>query len=314
MKFISEYLEFFNGSNSNEENIKIIKEAILQGIDINNIGPFIHPLALANFEETTILIEAGIKIKGPYEEMILFQSIKSGELIYNTDVILKKMDLLIENGLNINLKNSNNENILFACKSSQIFLYFFDKIKNIGLLNNKNENILFYITKKEWYNLHIIFKGLFENKDLNLNQINNDNQNLLFFVKNRVLLNYLINKNLDINLSDIQGNTPLMSCYCPDIAMELIAHGADIHKKNHDGKNALNSLSIHEKIVKKLIENNIEVTNFPENFIYSDNFSLVKEHHLKMIEAEKEVLKGGIINTENNSVIYISLKKEALRI
>lgn len=296
MKFISEYLESFQLFSRTNDSIENLKDAISKGIDVNNFGPFVHPLGLSNYEETQILIEAGIEIKGLYEERILFESINSGELLHNYGVIQKKMDLLIANGLDINLKNSNNENILFACRSREVFLYFLDKIEDIFLLNNNNENIAFHITRQQWYaDDDIIFKDVLENRGLNLSQINNDNQNLLFFVRNLEFLKHLINKGLDVNISDSKGNTPLMSCRCDDIAMKLIENGADIHKKNNKGKNALNSLFGYERITKKLMQENIELINFPEDFIYKDgDFDTIKSYHSRMIEAEKEMLKRSI--------------------
>lgn len=300
MKFISEYLVCSQLFSSTTESIESLKEAISKGIDVNNFGPFVHPLALSNYEETQILIEAGIKIKGLYEEMILFESINSGELLHNYGVIPKKMDLLIANGLDINLKNSNNENILFACRSRETFLYFINKVEDIFLLNNNNENIAFHITRQQWYaDDDIIFKDVLENRGLNLSQINNNNQNLLFFVRNMEFLKHLINKGLDINMSDSQGNTPLMSCRCDDIAMELIENGANIHKKNNKGKNVLNSLYGYERITKKLMQENIELINFPEDFIYKGDFDIIKSYHSKMIEAEKARLKKSVNKNTN---------------
>jgi ankyrin repeat protein len=69
----------------------------------------------------------------------------------------------------------------------------------------------------------------------------------------------LSGKDVDVNITDTEGNTPLIEAARfghDDIARTLIAHGADLQAKNKDGDSAL-MLAVkneHQDMVKVLTE------------------------------------------------------------
>ncbi|KAI9503385.1 ankyrin repeat-containing domain protein, partial [Coemansia spiralis] len=49
------------------------------------------------------------------------------------------------------------------------------------------------------------------------------------------VLNYLIENNGDVNITDCDGDTPLHICEDVECAQLLLDHGADPNAKNHEG-------------------------------------------------------------------------------
>jgi len=283
---ITDYLKARNPNATLED----LEKAIKTGIDINKTN-YLSNLALANFEEAEILLKAGASVKGFYADGLVNYLMRIGSDMQ------RKIDLLIQYGFDINHKNSEGENILFGnFDNKEDFMFLLDKVDDIFLLNKYNENIAFPLMN---FNIKTqekieIFE-LLEKRGINLNHVNSQNRSILFNLHfDEVLLKYLIDKKVDVNIIDNNGDNVLLKCDSENIALLLLEYGKiNINIKNNAGENALNSLCCYKKITQKLLEERIEIINFPEYFEKNARFTfdLIEQYYIKSISNEKRILK-----------------------
>jgi len=141
--------------------------------------------------------------------------------------------LLIKNGANINffIKNRNLSIVMYAIELNRVDIvkYLVKCGANINFKNDNDINVLISTSK---VGKTKIFEYLVKN---NVNDFTSEIIHKII-VDNRLdLLNILIENDLNINIRDEKGNTPLVyaiQCRNIDITEYLISHGADCHNIN----------------------------------------------------------------------------------
>jgi ankyrin repeat protein len=120
-------------------------------------------------------------------------------------------------------------------------------------------------------------------KGADVNEINSLGKNALFQAvsANRInIVNYLIEKGINVNLKDKEGKTALMYCHNPKIAKILIDKGININEVDNSGRNYVLMYNGDEKIIKYLIDNGININLQDKNgktaLMYRSNEKVVK--------------------------------------
>ncbi|KAG4094576.1 ankyrin [Neocallimastix lanati (nom. inval.)] len=141
--------------------------------------------------------------------------------------------LLIKNGANINffIKNRNLSIVMYAIELNRVDIVKY-LVKCGANINFKNENDINVLISTSKVGKTKIFEYLVKN---NVNDFTSEIIHKII-VDNRLdLLNILIENDLNINIRDEKGNTPLVyaiQCRNIDITEYLISHGADCHNIN----------------------------------------------------------------------------------
>lgn len=296
MAEIYHYLHYTNENATPEE----LEEAILSGVDVNGTSSeedYQSALALANYEEAKILIKYGadVNYKDPLGENALFYELLMGKM-WHPESVKEKIKLLLDSGIDINALNDENENILFACRTTHDFMFFLNKIDNIFQINKNGWNIaysIFFWENNDTDKIKVL--EILKDKGIDLHILNNENINYLSCTTSKVILKYLINEGLNVNQIDKSGSTLLNSCDDEHIALTLINEGnADIHICDKHGRNALNNLNFYPTVCELMLNMGIEIINFPEDFENMRIFNLVEKKYIERIEDEKKLLKDNI--------------------
>lgn len=135
-------------------------------------------------------------------ENLIFDAVKNNSKNLVEELFIKNVPL--------NIISSRNENVLFYCRSVELFEFLKEKEPrlNENLINNKQENILFKVKYS------ILFKYLVENKDLNIYQRNIYNETIftkMYSGDMEDIVSYLLSKGMDANEIDRNGNNLLMN-------------------------------------------------------------------------------------------------------
>lgn len=264
MRFISEIIK--------DGNIDELKEAIKKGIDVNEVYTNSEnetPIFYSSYAQTKILIEAGANVNhlNIDNQNALFFLDYSFYHDYDTHLEkYKKLKLLIDHGINLKQLTTNGENFLFFINLNIDFMKICENLNmDFKHINNDGENLFF------WLNDFYKFKETREyliTKGLDLFKENNNGENLLFVENsngNPQLIEYYLEKGFDINKKNNAGQTALMKIKSAPVRHFLIDNNIDIHAVCNNGKNALDYCFNSEKIVRKLLNKNIEILQ-PENY------------------------------------------------
>lgn len=135
-------------------------------------------------------------------ENLIFDAVKNNSKELVEELFIKNVPL--------NIISLRNENVLFYCKSVELFEFLKEKEPrlNENLINNKQENILFKVKYS------ILFKYLVENKNLNIHQRNIYNETIftkMYSGDMEDIVSYLLSKDMDVNEIDRNGNNLLMN-------------------------------------------------------------------------------------------------------
>ncbi len=308
-------------------NINIIKKIIsLNKIDINHknsSGNTILHLknSLDSIDLALYLLNKGANptiVNNQSKSYLFHCAIKGVDAI---EFITRASDL----GFDLNIKNSDNKNILMCA---------IDYFLNLTLLDKK-------VSQSE------LIKNLVHQK-INLRAVDNQNETIFFNVTrslDRDLIHYLLNnlEKLNLNKQNIDGLTVLTILILSgfenfDLIKLYIEKGADLEYKNKEDESVIeilinailhleNQLFFNDCYKKLLIENNqykeildslIKTYNININELNSNgeplfftsllnfNFSLFKILRLKNLNLETKDING-------NNIIFCLLKKDSIK-
>lgn len=205
------------------------------------------------------------------------------DFIENEHLMIAKIDILLNNGMDINIYGTNNSvddnSLMFiVCNYPLVLRYCMSKGININCTNYENKNVLFFIGNTESATI------LMEN-NINIKQRSKDNT--LFYCCNTSInvLNLFadiidqnekgysgvpftfmledINKfqgKLDLNILDYKGNSCLFNTNIRNM-IDLIDAGIDVNCINHAGDNVLTHKGRDYNIIERLIEKGINIHN-----------------------------------------------------
>jgi len=289
-----------------ERSLPMVKLLINHGANINYINKkcMYDSLFYAIFENDITIAEFILKndvyIKRCSENnkrlilkyIITYKSIPWIKLLINTGldlndennysplyyaIIRKSLSIvkfLVENGANVNHTYQYSESLLITAikyADLNIIEYLIDQKATINFLNNQDFNEFNNILYKD----SIKIKKLFNNKNINNN--NSIRKIFYYFIQMMIsyndmsLLKFLVRNNIDVNIKNEDGNTPLIEaikCGSLEIVNYLIENGANCNEINNQGKSVYeisykycNPNSINYNIRKKIhniIKNHIE--------------------------------------------------------
>ena len=147
------------------------------------------------------------------------------------DKYYKVAKLLLDNGADVNVKNSHGATVLHYCSDIKCIEFFlkYGADVNIGspLYNAAcgadSDLVKFYIAN-----------------GADVNARDSKGRSPLFCCRDREKAEFLIKNGADVNVRDINGETSLFGYNNDDSAIELmIKNGADVHAKNTKGETAL---------------------------------------------------------------------------
>lgn len=242
------------------------------------------PLFFANSEQSKILIDAGAnvhQVDSRNENALFYLNVIAAE---DPEDKLKKVNLLLEHGLDINHKNSNGENMLFCMGyeySMEDLNFFESKGLDIFCINNDNENLLFKVSD----NQPLAIKKYLVHKGLNIHQENAYGENLFFKTENVDTLRYYLNNGVNLSKRNKDGNTILMLTNSHRVMDFAIKNEIDVHAISDDGFNALDNCLFFDDIVKTLLDENIAILHEPENY---EGFRSAPMIERKRLEYSKE--------------------------
>ena len=223
-------------------------------------------------------------------------------------------------------------------------------------LFSKGKSLLMLACEKSWYNL---VKDLYEinkMKLLNINHLDKDGRNCLFYLKggneDHNIIEYLVNKDIEVNRRDREENTVLNYLIIHTTSVKLIYDFIKLaspllYIKNQQGKNCLdlinekwvirknNNVVVNYDDIKKLInliksklsinKNNINAHSLNntsnktnENIINNinvNNNNLIKLSSLPTMTSEKEldlIPNSKLIQKSNSNDIYIKFPRLSL--
>ena len=181
---------------------------------------------------------------------------------------IKRIKTLIENGVDVNMKDGRGNSILFeACKYNDMDLIkmLVENGADVNIRTNKGYTPLGYVCYNKSDNIELA-KFLVEHGALIkeyhlLDAVKNNNKNII---------KYLIENGANVNAKDADGNTPLLLVCNPsmgfsvdfDLVKYLVENGADVNARNNEGDTPLLLLMSPvgtTKLVEYLIENGADV-------------------------------------------------------
>lgn len=301
MRFISEIIK--------DGNIDELKEAIKKGIDVNEVYTNSEnetPIFYSSYAQTKILIEAGANVNhlNIDNQNALFFLDYSFYHDYDTHLEkYKKLKLLIDHGINLKQLTTNGENFLFFINLNIDFMKICENLNmDFKHINNDGENLFFWLN--DFYKFketreYLITKGL----DLFKENSNGNPQ----------LIEYYLEKGFDINKKNNAGQTALMKIKSAPVRHFLIDNNIDIHAVCNNGKNALDYCFNSEKIVRKLLNKNIEILQ-PENYYKTEPVAskMIEKKRMEYLilktNLEKESIAKALKNN-NREINNISIKR-----
>ena len=248
-----------------------------------------------------------------------------GPLTYNN---VETVKLLLENGADTNLKNSDGDTALMLISNDKSSEKFEELFRRVGRTCEYKSSI--YPQSNDINNSSIVTLLLKYHADVNLK--NNDGHTALMMVitlhryrysENMSVPKLLLHKQSDINLQDNRGFTALMiACIDTDdntseyIIKFLLDNKADVNLKNNDGCTALTIASSYSKgdnnlkIISMLVDSGADVNAVDVNnrtaFRYAFDISTTSQHNVEILKlllskgAKLDlIVKSGMISIED---------------
>ena len=198
----------------------------------------------------------------------------------------KNVELLIQHGAPLNVKNRDGETPIFTVddESKKMLMKYG---ADVQVRNNKNENLLFKVKDVE------LFKTLVE-AGLDKTVVNSDGESLLHYAANEDIIDYLIN-DIDINHKNKDGRTALFWCfYNPNKLKGLLKYKPDVNITDNKGNTALhqyvgrchNEKQIElKKVIQLLLETDIDINH--KNNKGKTAFDYARYDKIKYLLSEK---------------------------
>lgn len=284
------------------KNIKILKDC--DNIDI---------MELIVDKSLNILLSSK-KDKLSNINLILNNAIKVGNIDIIKFLFEKTKDITME--IDITIKDNNNEypifnSIIYIRKNQEgenIFKFLLEKISNYDIKDDNDNSLLSIALNSKTSFSAVRYILQLNNIDINEKDSNGDYP-LMKAIKNGeyenviLLMQYAYNNNIDMNIIDKDGNSPLILSYIYDYndILEYLINKLDINCKNNDGKSIL-CLSLekndHDTSIK-LIKNGADVNDIDKDHNSLIDY-LIKNENYKLL---KMILKSNnILNKKNESL------------
>ncbi|KAL6598338.1 ankyrin [Neocallimastix californiae] len=247
------------------------------------------------------------KKKGGYE--LLLTAYTEGRnvlMIASQSGNLDIIEILIENNIRINERDYDNKNaLIYATEKGNLKLvqYLVKKKININVCSFcKGWNALFYAIDKNYNDMatYLIDNDIDMYGNNIKNRYSKNIVSLAYEKKNISLINYMIEKGINLDCKDYNGETELINA-CNNNYREmnnlkliqlLVENGININEKDNEGDNALiiASMTSTLDIVKYLISKGIDV-NAKNNRMYN---ALIMACEHNKFEIVKYLMECGI--------------------
>ena len=247
---------------------------------------------LTNFKMIDYFISKGLKLNDTDKD-------GNGVFNYTAQKGNKKMlETLIKKGLSYKSLNKNGGNaMLFATRGSRNgynSLAFFNYLESLGI----NPNIMNKDGKTPLHNL------AYNNKDI-------------------ATIDYFINKGVDVNQTDSNGNTALINAASRnslDVIKLLAGKINNINHKNKDGQSALTkAIRNNSKVLQYLIDNNADATiidkkgNHLGYYLFNTfNVKNLKGFQNKLTLLEAKGLQVSKPQKNGNTLVHLAVEKQNL--
>ncbi len=271
----------------------------------------------------------------------------------NPDLLEYILFYLLKDSNDININNTDLPNYIsmllsFGLEPNIIIDEFISKnyiknIDNVSPLLPKGKSLLMFACEKSYFSLVKDLCEINKKKSANINYCDKNGRNCLFYLKGAnddiKIIQYLVNKDIEVNRRDIEENTVLNHLILNTDNVKLIYDFINIanpafNTKNKQGKHSLDL--INEKwIVRK---NNNNLTNFEDikkliqliqnklspkrsnnkyyinngNSINISNNNLIKLSTLTTMNTETESTNENDNNNKTNNDLYIKLPRLSL--
>ncbi len=225
--------------------------------------------------------------------------------------MLEGVDLMIEKGLGVKVKNKDGKTPLFLALSRKIL-----PIKTINLLLDKkadvkgvdknDSNLLILALKNPDVPLALVKRLVEKGVDINAsNKLGMTPFSLSLSQNNTEITDYLIQKKVDINLKNNQNKTALHYVKSPKMAEYFLKKGFDINAKNKEGNTPLMLalLDNNKPLIKFLIENNADVNS--QNSMGNVPLHLVTDVEIATLLLDKKA-NINTKNTQGNTPLHFA--------
>ena len=237
----------------------------------------------------------------------------------NPDLLEYILFYLLKDSNDININNTDLPNYIsmllsFGLEPNVIIDEFISKnyiknIDNVSPLLPKGKSLLMFACEKSYFSLVKDLCEINKKKSANINYCDKNGRNCLFYLKGAnddiKIIQYLVNKDIEVNRRDIEENTVLNHLILNTDNVKLIYDFINIanpafNTKNKQGKHSLDL--INEKwIVRK---NNNNLTNFED---IKKLIQLIQNKLSPKRNNNKSYLNNGnSINISNNNLIKLS--------
>lgn len=179
------------------------------------------------------------------------QKYKNGETIMHisihNDTDLKLLDYLISKGLSLN-DVDNQGSTLFDYSAKKGNIPQMKKLLQRGVKHTDNSLLFAATGARRFVNSIAVYQYLIDDLGVNVNVTNQEGQNALHLIASRddhqPIIQYLINKKIQTNLPDKQGNTPFMMAAKGkniETLQLLLPKSKEINSANKQGQTALSN-------------------------------------------------------------------------
>jgi len=343
--------------NANNNIIRFLmqKSINLTNCDINGNNLLFDVVELGNLN----LIKKVISLK----KIDINHKNKAGNAILHLENSQKNLDLalyLLNNGANPTLPNATSINFLFmACKKGQKAFHFLYRASELGfdlnIKNSDNKNILMVaieyflsLGKSQQKESQAELIKQMINLDIKVQTLDSNNETIIFNITrslDRDLIHYFLNNLEDLNLNrqNMEGFTVLFILLLNgieniDLIRLYIEKGASLEYENKDGINAIELLInavlyledqiILEEKYSKYIDHNAQYKDLLESIIKTYKFDINKLNSkgvplffssilnfniplFKILKTKSTNLN--IIDKEGNNIIFALLNQELLK-
>ncbi len=223
-------------------------------------------------------------------------------LLFNADITPDVAGLLIDKGLDVNRKNSNNETALHSIASSNnipLMKFLLSKGADINAKNKYGITPVFRVSNID------MLKFMLEN---GAEKVGSDGKTLLHYaaaIGNYDMVKYLIEKGLKVNAENKYEETPLHRAAFADIAELLIEAGAKVDAENNKDETPLYYVLNNRKldVARVLVKHGADFDDFKKKgsadcrllFAAADNDELpVKASDVKQYTFN-EMVRNGVV-------------------
>lgn len=285
-------------------NINELIQAVKMGIDVDEKhyeeSDGETALFFANPEQTEILIAAGANVNhvNTQGDNALFHI----DYLENVSQQYKKMEILLKSGINVNQHDNYGKSCLFSGSLNLKMIKLLEKYNiDIKHIDKHGRNVLNHLYYDEQLPL---VKYLVEEKGVPALNDPISNQTILFSLYSPKIAQFYINKGVDINHVDSEGNTALMTAHTKEMMEFLILNHCALHQVNNEGKNAIDYCCYYSQFVQLLLERNVDILSPLKNYeMYKESYKLIK-HRFDILE-EKNIINAAINNPVSNESLTV---------